>query len=182
MARHRGRRLRLVAVATLLLSAGGIWADEPSNDPLEIDSADVLKFLGAHAWKWTHHPAARYKELTIRLVHYTRDEKGEFRPEQFFTDTVNFGEWHVSDDLLVVFSRKGDHLAYVVSNDHSTSGLLEETKIKPADYDRFGNGKGGAPRAFASEMVLTAEFPKDRPFTEKKNEMLSYVAVEIETK
>ena len=171
-----------VVAAALLLSVSGIRAEEPSNDALEIDSADVLRFLGAHAWKWTCHPATHYKELTIRLMHYTRNEKGEFQREQFFIDTVNFGGWHVSDDLLIVFSRKDDHLAYMVSNYHSTSGLLENPKIKLDEYDRIGDGKGGVPRAFGSEFILAAEFPKNRPFTEKKDDMLSYVAVEIETK
>ena len=178
----RNGLLLLIVAAFLLLGISAGRAEEPSNDALEIDSADVLKFLGAHAWKWTCHPATHYKELTVRLVHYTRDAKGEFQREQFFVDTVEFGDWHVSDDLLIVFSRKDDHLAYMVSNYHSTSGLLENPKIKADEYDRFGDGKGGVPRAFGSELVLTAEFPKNRPFTEKKDEMLSYVAVEIETK
>ncbi len=182
--KRRTLRLLLAAATALALfmCVGGGRAEESSNDALEIDSADVLKFLGAHAWKWTYHPATHYKELTVRLVHYTRDAKGEFQRDQFFTDTVNFGGWHVSDDLLIVFSRKDDHLAYMVSNDHSTSGLLQNLKIKSLEYDSFGKGNGGAPQIFGSELVLIAKFPKDRPYTNEKADMLSYVAVEIDAK
>ena len=59
---------------------------------------------------------------------------------------------------------------------------MENPKVKSLDYDFFGKGNGGTTVTYGAESVLIASFVKDRAHTNKKDDMLSYAAVEIDTK
>jgi hypothetical protein len=173
--------LRLIMATALLFTSSLVTAGEPKLEPLKADTADVLKFLGAHAWKWTYRPATRYKEITVRLVQFTRTATGEFTRNEFSADSSSFGEPHTSDDILVVCGSKDGHATFVVSFGHGTSGPHEQASVSLTDYNRAGSGDGGLPHIIGTEYVLLTRF-KDHKSTDNKADLVSYVAVEIETK
>lgn len=173
--------VRFLIATALLLTGTPIIAGEPTLEPLKANTADVLKFLGAHAWKWTYRPATPYKEITVRLVQFTRSSSGEFTRKEFSANSSSFGDSHTSDDILIVCGSKDDHATFVVSFAQGTSGPQEQADISFTDYNRSGTGDGGLPHMIGSEYMLLTHF-KDHKSTDNKDDLVSYVAAEIETK
>jgi hypothetical protein len=173
--------LRLLIATALFFTGSLVTAGEPKIEPLKANTSDVLKFLGAHAWKWTYQPATPYKEITVRLVQFTRTPSGEFTRNEFSADSSGFQEPHTSDDILIVCGSKGGHATFVVSFGYGTSGPQEQASVSLTDYNRSGSGDGGLPYIIGSEYMLLTRF-KDHKSTDNKDDLVSYVAVEIETK
>ena len=175
-------RSKFVAILSLLLSVGGFLnAAEPVAEPLKVSASDVLKFLGAHAWKWTYRAPASYKEITVRLVHFTRAASGEFEREELSGNSAQFVEAHTAEDILIVCGSKDGHATFVLSFGHGTIGPEEHAGIVMTDYSRSGFGDGGAPQMIGSEYMLLTHF-KNHKMTDNKDDLLGYVSVEIETK
>jgi hypothetical protein len=173
--------LKSVILSLLLCTGSIVNAAEPVVQPLQASTADVLKFLGAHAWKWRYRAPAPYKEMTVRLVHFIRSPFGKFERNEFSAGSSAFIEPRTSDEILVVCGSKNGHATFVVSFGRGTSGPHERASISFADYSRSGSGDGGLPQIIGSEYMLLTRF-KNHTMTENKDDLESYVAVEIETK
>jgi hypothetical protein len=124
--------------------------------PLQASTADVLKFLGAHAWKWRYRAPAPYREITVRLVHFIRSPSGKFERNQFSAGSSAFIEPRTSDEILVVCGSKNGHATFVVSFGRGTSGPHERASISFADYSRSGSGDGGLPQIIDLEYTKSS--------------------------
>lgn len=176
--KHRNNKS--IVFATFFLAVSFVSAAEPVVEPLKASASDILKFLGAHAYKWTYLPSTPYKEIGVTLFQSTRRPSGDFDRKYIGRNMCSFTDAHTSDEMLIVCGNKDDGRATVLVQ-YALATATYKLENLPSSRSCSGTGDGGVPPFIGSEYILMAQW-KDNKVTGKMDGMLSYVSIVIETK
>jgi hypothetical protein len=168
----------MLAIAFMLIAVGTAAAAEHDASALPISPADVLRYINAQGWKWKYHSQKPFKDITLRLVHHTRNELVWKR--EIIEEWSHGGATHDSEDILIVCGDKDKHPNFLLQIGDAHISKLASDIVLNGNYRFLGKADGAAPALVGSEYILIAAC-KDGGFYDKKGDLLWYVGLEIET-
>ena len=146
-----------------------------------IDSAELLRFLGVHAWKARITVDSALKTLTLRLVRYERDEQGRFSGSLLRTKSRRYAEPVFAELIRVMWRDQGAATEFEVAIGSSITRFeIEAERLR----DYRPHGLDVASTFVKGERILAVRWkgvdPGDFTLRPNRSAMQGYLALELE--